>query len=78
MRLLAEDGLYAFARALGEQNILIALNASGQERRVEMPCAALGWSEGRALQGLIDGKRFSVTGGKLPIILPPWSGTWIG
>lgn len=74
----AEDGLYAFARTLGEQNILIVMNASGQERRVEIPCATLGWSEGRALQSLIDGQRSNVTDGKLPVLLPPWSGTWIG
>jgi cyclomaltodextrinase len=78
VRLLAEDGLYAFARTLGEQNILIVMNASGQERRVGIPCATLGWSEGRVLQSLIDGQRFNVTDGKLPVIMPPWSGTWIG
>ncbi len=76
--ILAEDGLYAFARTLGEQNILIVMNASGQERRVEITCAPLGWSEGRALQSLIDGQRFNVTDGKLPVIMPPWSGNWIG
>jgi cyclomaltodextrinase len=78
VRLLADDGIYAFARILGEQNILIALNASAQEHRIEIPCSVLGWREGRALQGLIDGQKFSVTGGKISLILPPWSGTWIG
>ncbi len=76
--LLAEEGLYAFARTLGEQNILIVMNASGQERRVEIPCAPLGWSEGRVLQSLIDGTHFNVTEGKLPVVMPPWSGNWIG
>jgi cyclomaltodextrinase len=78
IRLLAEDGVYAFARILGEQNILVALNASGQEHRVEIPCVFLNWSEGRVLQSLVDGRKFSVTGGKLPLILPPWTGVWIG
>jgi len=78
VRLQSEDGIYAFARILGEQNILIALNASGQERKTEIPCNVLGWSEGRVVQSLIDGKKFNVAGVKLSLNLPPWSGTWIG
>ena len=78
VRLLAEDGIYAFARSLGEQNILIALNASAQEHRIEIPCSTLGWADGRVLQSLVDGQKFGVTGGNLPLTLPPWSGTWIG
>jgi cyclomaltodextrinase len=77
-QLLAEDGIYAFARTLGEQNILIALNASVKEHHTEIPCAPLSWSEGRVVQGLIDGQKFTVVDGKLPLNLPPWSGTWIG
>jgi cyclomaltodextrinase len=78
VRLVAEDGLYAFARTLGEQNVLVALNASGQEYHTEIACAALNWSDGRILQSLIDGQNFTVMGGKLKIDLLPWSGIWIG
>jgi glycosidase len=78
IRLLAEDGFYSFARTLGEQNILVALNATGQERRADIPCASLGWNEGRALQGLLDGQKFIVSGRKLSLNLPPWSGVWVG
>jgi cyclomaltodextrinase len=78
VRLLAEDGIYAFARILGEQNILIVLNASEQERLIEIPCSALGWSEGRVVQGLMDGVKTPVTAGKISIKLSAWCGTWIG
>jgi cyclomaltodextrinase len=78
VRLLAEDGIYAFARIMGEQNILIALNASDVERRIEIPCSELGWTEGRVVQGLLDGQKSSVTAGKIPLSLPPWGGTWMG
>jgi cyclomaltodextrinase / maltogenic alpha-amylase / neopullulanase len=78
VRLLAEDKLYAFARTLGEQNILVAMNASGQECRTEIPCAVLKWGEGRVVQSLIDGQKFNITGGKLSLTLPPWSGVWVG
>jgi cyclomaltodextrinase len=78
VRLLAEEGIYAFARILGEQNLLIVLNASGQERQFEVPCTTLGWSEGRVLQSLIDGQKFNVANGKISIKLSAWSGAWIG
>ncbi len=78
VRLLAEDGIYAFARTLGEENILIALNASERARVVEVPCAALGWKDGRVVHGLMDGQKSSVTGGKISVSLPPWNGTWMG
>jgi cyclomaltodextrinase / maltogenic alpha-amylase / neopullulanase len=78
LRLLSEDGTYAFARTLGEQNILIALNASGQERRTDIPCTALGWKDGRVCHGLLDGQNHIVAVGKISLTLPPWSGTWIG
>jgi glycosidase len=78
IRLLAEENVYAFARTLGDQNVLVVLNGSGQERRAEIQCATLKWGEGRVVQSLIDGQKFNVAGGKLSINLPPWSGIWIG
>ncbi len=77
VRLLTEDKFYSFGRTLGEQNVLVALNASGKERRVDVPCSALNWSEGRAVQSLMDGQKFSVTDGKISITLPAWGGAWI-
>ena len=78
IRLSAEEKTYAFGRILGEQNVLVALNASGQERRMEINCTALNWGEGRDVQNLIDGQKFSVAGGKLSINLPAWNGVWVG
>ena len=45
LQLLAEDGHYAFARILGEDKVLVALNATSRARQLEIPCAAMGWSE---------------------------------
>jgi cyclomaltodextrinase / maltogenic alpha-amylase / neopullulanase len=78
VRLLAQDGIFAFGRILGEQNVLVALNSSGDARQTGIPCDALGWSEGRVVQSLSDGQKFSISGGKLTINLPPWSGAWVG
>jgi glycosidase len=78
LRLLAEDGHYAFARALGEDKVLVTLNATSQARKIEVPCAVLGWGEGRLVQSLISGEKYTVSGGKLSLNLSPWSGVWIG
>lgn len=77
-QLLAKDGLYAFARTLGEEKVVAALNASARSHQVELPCAALNWGDGRIVQSLIDGQKFTVTEGKLSLTLPPWSGLWVG
>ena len=78
VKLLANDGLYAFARTLGEEKVVVALNASARAHQVKLPCAALKWNDGHIVQSLIDGQKFTVTDGKLSFTLPPWSGVWAG
>jgi glycosidase len=78
LSLLAEDGHYAFARTLGEENVLIALNATSRSRQLDVPCAGLGWREGRVVQDFINGEKYTVRGGKLSLNLSSWSGVWIG
>ena len=76
--LLAEDGHYAFARTLGEEKVLVVMNATGHSRQVEIPCTSLGWGDGRVVQKLINHEKLTVNAGKLPLTLSPWSGDWIG
>ncbi|HTX91012.1 MAG TPA: glycoside hydrolase family 13 protein [Anaerolineales bacterium] len=77
VRLLAVDGLYVFGRSLGEESVLVAINASDRAHQFEVPCAALGWKEGRAVQSLIDGKKFTIANDRIKLNLPAWSGNWI-
>jgi len=76
--LLAEDGHYAFARTLGEDKVLVALNATSRARQIEVPCAALGWCDGRVVRNLVSCEKATVNAGKLFLKLSPWSGVWIG
>lgn len=78
LHLLAEDGFFAFARTLGEDKVLIALNATSRAHVIEVPCGALGWNEGRVVQGLISGEKYTISGGRLSLRLSPWNGIWIG
>lgn len=75
--LLAEGRIFALARRLGEEKILVVLNASGQAHRIEVPCEALHWEEGRLLHGLIDRQTYRVSDNRVVLHLPPWQGTWI-
>ncbi len=78
LSLLAEDGHYAFARTLGEDKVLVAMNATGRARQIEIPCSDLGWLEGKVVQNLLSHEKIAVNAGKLPLNLPPWSGAWVG
>ena len=77
-QLLAEDGLYAFARTLGEDKVVMVLNATSRLRKVEIPCATLGWGDGRINQNLISNEKITINSGKVSLNLSPWSGAWIG
>ncbi len=76
-RIVANNDLYAFARTLGEETILMAMNVSGQARRISIPCAKLKWGENHVAQNLLDGQKYPVSGGRLKIDLPAWSGIWV-
>ena len=78
LRLLAEDGHYAFARTLGEDKVLVAMNASSRTNRIEVSCTAMGWSDGRVVQNLISHEKLTVNAGKLSFNLSPWNGVLIG
>jgi cyclomaltodextrinase len=78
LRLLAEDGQYVFARKLGEDKVLIVLNASSNVHTIVIPCSSLSWSDGRVVQELIRHEKITVTKSTVSIKLSPWSGAWIG
>ena len=79
-RLLMDDknGRYVFARTLGEEKIIAAMNAGPHEQKVDIPVAALGWQDGRTVLNLIDYAKYTVSDGNLTLALPPWAGAWIG
>ena len=78
VRIVSNNDIYAFARTLGEETLLVAMNFSAQPHRISVPCARLKWGDCRVVQNLLDGQKYSVTGGRLKIELPAWSGIWAG
>ncbi len=78
VHLLADDGQYALARSLGEEKVIVALNASSRTRRFEIPCNLLGWAACRELHNLISREKAVIEDGKLVFSLSAWSGAWFG
>jgi cyclomaltodextrinase len=78
VHLLADDRLFAFARTLGEEKVLVALNANARATQIEIPCSIAGCKEGQFFQDLINRGNYSVRGGKISLSLPPWGGILLG
>jgi glycosidase len=68
---------YCFARKLGEESILVALNASGNPRNLRLSVNDLNWSDGRIVKDVFSQREFIVSGTELNLPLDPWQGYWI-
>ncbi|MBN2386239.1 MAG: glycoside hydrolase family 13 protein [Anaerolineales bacterium] len=73
-----QNGHYVFVRELGEQRVVVAINASESQQTIEVPCVSLGWTDGNRVQSMIDARWFTVQNGMLSLSLAAWSGAWIG
>jgi cyclomaltodextrinase len=79
-RVLVDDrrNVYAFARTLGDETLLVVLNASAAQRHLRLPVKELGWKDGLILHNLLGFEEYIVSGDNLVVSVPPWSGVWIG
>ena len=71
-------GGYGFVRVLGEEGLLVLLNASGTQQHYRLVVDALDWQDGRTVRDLIGGEEMIVTGNELNLTLDAWSGVWVG
>jgi cyclomaltodextrinase len=77
--LLADDRqhCYSFARSIGDEIIIFAMNASSEKADQQLPTDRLGWGEGQVVTDLLGGEEFLVSEGSILLSLPPWSGVWL-
>lgn len=68
---------YAFSRTLGEVTIVVGLNAGKARRSIQLPVAGLGWADRQRIYNMIEMGEYWVSGEKLTISLPVFSGIWI-
>jgi glycosidase len=73
-----EFSYYAFSRSLGEEQVLVVINASDVTHQARIPVADLGWEEGYVVQDVITKARYGVAEEAITITLPPWSGSMVG
>ncbi len=80
LRLYADDRqhIYAFARILGGESVLIVLNANPAPRNFRLNVEKLGWNEGRVVKNLLGIEEYGVNAKELLINIPGWSTIWIG
>lgn len=68
------QGVYAFARRLGSDTVVLAINPSGATRVARIPVEGLGWPEGADLSDLLKGAHPCVEQGAVRLRLAPLSG----
>lgn len=68
---------YAFARTLGDDVVLVALNASDARRHVKLSVSTLGWKDGRIVKDVLANQEYIVSGDELVLTLQPWSANWL-
>jgi glycosidase len=70
--------VYAFARTLGSEKILVVMNAGPAPRHLQLPVGPIGFTSGQILKNLLGREEYVVNGNTLEISLAPWVGAWIG
>ena len=77
--LLSDDRrrCYAFSRRLGNENIVVVMNASSTKRNLRVPLDHTQPSEGRILHNLLGKGEYSISGKHISLSLPPKSGVWL-
>ncbi|MFL7812219.1 MAG: glycoside hydrolase family 13 protein [Anaerolineales bacterium] len=66
-------GGYAYARKLGEESLLVVLNASATRRTYRLNVEELSWRDGRIVRDLLSSEESIVSGTELNLTLEPWS-----
>ena len=72
-RLYSTDGIYAFARKLSDETLVIALNSGDASKNIEIPVEAIN-NEPRPAVNLFEGGRVQRNGGMLQLEIPPRTG----
>jgi cyclomaltodextrinase / maltogenic alpha-amylase / neopullulanase len=69
-----EGSILGFARVLGEESLLVVVNASLTRKQFDLSIDKIAWHDGQIVHNILDNGEFEVSGDKVPLILPPMSG----
>jgi len=76
LRLMAENEIYAFARKLGSEKILIVLNLSDEMKTFRIPVGIL-WEGGQKVANILNHEKYGIQDGQVDLKLLPWSGAML-
>lgn len=76
IRLLAEEKGYAFARKLGAEKIIVAMNPTENAESLRVPVSDL-LKDGDELRSLLNHEKFGVHDGFIDVKLEAMSGVWL-
>ncbi len=71
------NGCLAFARILGDEKLVVVMNAGPEDHPLDIPVGKLGWEDGRVIHNILGKQEFTVEQGNLSVVIPPWSGMWL-
>lgn len=77
LRLVADDKNYVFARKLGKEIIIVAMNFSDSPNKMRISLEDL-LKDGTEVRSLLNHEKYGVREGHLEINLPAWGGVWLG
>lgn len=75
-RIYADEKSYVFARTLGSEKILIAMNLSNEKQTLRIPVNKL-WHNGYEARNFFTYQKSGVREGHLELNLNPWAGAWL-
>jgi glycosidase len=78
-RILAnsELGTYVFSRSIGEESVLVVMNAGDKTRQLHIPVDDLGWHDGHVVRNYLSDARYEVYQGEITLVIPAWEGIWL-
>jgi glycosidase len=69
-----ENGWYAFARTLGEDQVVVAINATQEPHQLSIPLNKLHLPDGTLMEDVITRGRYRVVDQVLQVTVGPWNG----
>jgi glycosidase len=69
--------VFAIARTLGLERLLVVMNASPTTRQIRLSVGGIGMHDGQIVRNMLGREEYIVAGDTLVMTLPPWKGAWI-
>jgi len=68
---------HSFARVLGDEKIMVVMNASETRRHLRLPVGEVGWRDGQIVRNILGNEEYIVSGEDVIVRLGPKSGLWL-